>query len=212
MNQNPWLEIPLEDYEGHMALPEIGQATLLAEILESAIERCHPRSLAVIGCAGGNGFERIPRSVGRVVGIDINACYAEAVRERYGARFFQLEMVVGDIQDLQIRFSPVELVYAGLLFEYVDPNLALKNLTRSIAPGGMLVVVLQRPMEQTEAITPSRYSSLQRLAPIHRLVELEAFKAAAAKAGFEVAFDRLHTLPSGKTFAEVGFLVQPIRS
>ena len=27
---NPWLEIPLADYEGHMALPGVAQAALLA--------------------------------------------------------------------------------------------------------------------------------------------------------------------------------------
>ena len=28
---NPWLSIPLEDYEGHMSLPAVGQAQMLAE-------------------------------------------------------------------------------------------------------------------------------------------------------------------------------------
>jgi hypothetical protein len=30
--RNPWLEIPLSDYEGHMELPQIGQAEMLAEV------------------------------------------------------------------------------------------------------------------------------------------------------------------------------------
>jgi hypothetical protein len=30
---NPWLEIPLSDYEGHMATPSIRQAQLLADQL-----------------------------------------------------------------------------------------------------------------------------------------------------------------------------------
>src|ERR1700689_4786619 len=29
--RNPWLEIPLEDYEGHMSHPSIGQAQMLAD-------------------------------------------------------------------------------------------------------------------------------------------------------------------------------------
>jgi hypothetical protein len=33
--RNPWLAIPLADYEGQMALPEIGQAQMLADAVES---------------------------------------------------------------------------------------------------------------------------------------------------------------------------------
>jgi hypothetical protein len=33
---NPWLHIPLADYEGHMALPEIGQACMLADQFEAS--------------------------------------------------------------------------------------------------------------------------------------------------------------------------------
>jgi hypothetical protein len=35
---NPWLEIPLEDYEGHMALPSIGQAQFLANVLGTLVQ------------------------------------------------------------------------------------------------------------------------------------------------------------------------------
>jgi hypothetical protein len=30
---NPWLSIPLHDYEGHMALPHVGQAKMIANEL-----------------------------------------------------------------------------------------------------------------------------------------------------------------------------------
>jgi hypothetical protein len=34
--QTPWQEIPLEDYEGYMALPSIGQGKMLADQLGAA--------------------------------------------------------------------------------------------------------------------------------------------------------------------------------
>lgn len=79
---NPWLEIPLADYEGHMALPEVAQAAYLADTLERLVKDHAPQSVAVIGCAGGNGFDRLARTkVPRVVGADINPAYlAEAKR------------------------------------------------------------------------------------------------------------------------------------
>ena len=35
--KNPWFEIPLSDYEGHMDSPEVAQATLLADLFEMRV-------------------------------------------------------------------------------------------------------------------------------------------------------------------------------
>ncbi|MEQ1880589.1 MAG: hypothetical protein ABL878_06395 [Burkholderiales bacterium] len=39
--RNPGLDIPLADFDSHMALPEVGQATLLANFLSSQWAQCH---------------------------------------------------------------------------------------------------------------------------------------------------------------------------
>jgi hypothetical protein len=49
---DPWLDVPLADYEGHMALPGIEQAQLLSDVFAGAPAKFSPRSVAVIGCAG----------------------------------------------------------------------------------------------------------------------------------------------------------------
>ena len=78
---NPWLGIPLSDYEAHMALPEVAQAKLLADVFHSVLAARRPSSVAVIGCAGGNGFDRIDTSITkRVVGVDINPEYVDVKR------------------------------------------------------------------------------------------------------------------------------------
>ena len=64
MVASPWLDIPLADYEGHMALPEIAQARMLADELESAVRQHAPSSVAIIGCSGGNGFVRLIGTTG----------------------------------------------------------------------------------------------------------------------------------------------------
>jgi len=69
MMRNPWLDIPLGDYEAHMALPAIGQSQLIADQLDILVRTYAPSSVAILGCAGGNGFERlIDTSVSRLVG------------------------------------------------------------------------------------------------------------------------------------------------
>ena len=50
--RNPWLDIPLADYEAHMALPTVGQQQLIADQLGTLIGTYSPSSVAIIGCAG----------------------------------------------------------------------------------------------------------------------------------------------------------------
>src|SRR5690349_21449618 len=119
--RNPWLDIPLGDYEGHMASPQVGQAQLLSDTLAESLRTYSPRSIALLGCAGGNGLEQVDISkTDRVVCVDINPRYVEQVCARFGSRIPMLEATVGDIQSDDFSFAPVELVFAGLLLEYVD--------------------------------------------------------------------------------------------
>lgn len=96
--KNPWLDIPLDDYESHMTLPHVGQSQLLSQLLGEAIESYRPSSIALLGCAGGNGLERVPStSVERVVGIDINQRYLERTADRYRDNIPHLELFAGDL-------------------------------------------------------------------------------------------------------------------
>lgn len=36
--KNPWAEIPLSDYEGHMVLPQVGQSKMLADELHRLLQ------------------------------------------------------------------------------------------------------------------------------------------------------------------------------
>lgn len=84
---NPWLDIPLADYEAHMALPTVGRARLIADELDNLVRSHSPASVAIIGCAGGNGFDCLAdTTVGRVVGLDLNPQYIEQAQARYERR------------------------------------------------------------------------------------------------------------------------------
>lgn len=206
MGASPWLDIPLADYEGHMALPEIAQAQMLAAELESAVRQHVPSSVAIIGCSGGNGFERlIGAAVERIVGIDINPTYVAAAQARFGTKFPKLALYVADIQDAPPDITPVEMIFAGLIFEYVDLRAAMRNLRRLCVPGGTLVAVLQAPSAEAKAISPSPYRSLQRLAPAMQLRTAREVSAAAADADFAPAATRSLTLPAGKPFIVLSF-------
>jgi trans-aconitate methyltransferase len=206
MIASPWLEIPLADYEGHMALPEIAQARVLADELESAVRVHEPSSVAIIGCSGGNGFERlIGTTVERIVGIDINPTYVVAAQARFRTQLSELALYVADVQDALPNIMPVEMIFAGLIFEYVDLCVAMHNLRRLCAPRGTLVAVLQAPNAEAKAVSPSPYRSLQRLAPVMRLRDTREVESAAVEVGFAPATTKSLALPSGKSFIVMSF-------
>ena len=182
--RNPWLDVPLADYEAHMALPQVGQAQLLRELLGAVLDECAPRSVAVLGCAGGNGLEQaVARGLERVVGIDLNPDYVASAR----ARFTQVPSVELEVRNLEtdsLGIAPVELVYAGLLFEHVDPAQVLDRVLPLLAPAGTLVAVLQLPSAAVDTITPSPFMSLKSLAAVMHLVPPERLRELAVERGY----------------------------
>ncbi len=199
--RSPWLDIPLADYEGHMALPGIGQADMLATHFAVLLAEWVPSSAAVIGCAGGNGFDRVDVQVTRrVVGIDINPRYIQELAYRYGATIPGLELYVRDIQEPVDRIEPVDLIYAALVLEYVDPVPVLRNLKSICRPDGILATVLQLPSAQAASISDSPFASLDGLTPAMRLVSPEVLTGTASEAGFASLASRRISLASGKEF------------
>jgi SAM-dependent methyltransferase len=196
-----WLDIPLADYEGHMALPTVGQAQLLAGLLGELIREKQPQSVAVIGCAGGNGFEHLAGSaVQRAVGVDINPEYLERARERYKEAFPALELYVADIQSGDVIFDPVDLIYAALILEYVDLKATLPVLRRHCRARGVLATLIQLPHCSLEQVSPSPYTSLKKLGPLLQLVASDDLVREAASAGFELEAMRTLATAAGKEF------------
>jgi SAM-dependent methyltransferase len=201
---NPWLEIPLEEYEAHMSMTSVGQAQFLARVLEERVNDLCPGSVAVIGCAGGNGIDLLPpRVVKRVVGIDVNPKFIAATQSRYDGRFAQLDLICKDFVNLGERFEAVDFAFAGLVFEYVDFVKGLSSLARIIKKGGHLSAILQMPHETIAPITPTCCTSLRLLDVLHQFVPVSDFEAAAECSGFSVKFSNRLALPSGKIFQEL---------
>jgi SAM-dependent methyltransferase len=200
--ESPWLQIPLTDYEAHMAASNVDQAILLADAFSEVLQRFRPASVAVIGCAGGNGFDRIdPRMTPRVVGVDINPEYLEATAQRHAGRFRDMVLCNADIGAEGLNLEPVNLSYAALVFEYVDVSRALGNLFSLCREGGHLVTVLQLPSAALAAITPTAIASIVRLAPAMKLVDPSALAEVAQGIGFALLDSARVTSSAGKPFA-----------
>jgi Methyltransferase domain len=201
---NPWLEIPLADYEGHMALPQVGQAGYLAGTLERLVREHSPASVAVAGCAGGNGLRNLAAmNVPRVVGIDINPAYLAEAKRRYSGSFTCLELVCCDIASDECAIEPVDFIFAALIFEFAGLAGSLAFMRRLARPGAMLAAILQLPHPDIAAVSPSPFASVARLGPAVRLIPAAEFHTAAEEAGFAIASSVCQILPSGKAFQEI---------
>ena len=198
---NPWLSISPEDYEGHMSSPSVRQWQLLSRVLAERLAVYKPRSLAILGCATGNGLEHVdPETVQRLLGIDINPDYLNVARARHIERLPQLELVCGDLTTCNLDADSLEFVYTGLLFEYIDPAILLPRIAKWLIPTGVLVVVLQRPTATALDITNTPYTSLKALAPSMNLIDPLAFRRMAAQAGLRETEAWTRMLETGKSF------------
>lgn len=197
---NPWLYVPLADYEGHMNSAEIQQLGALSDLFAEALALRRPESVVVLGIAGGNGLDRIDANVTRrVVGLDVNEQYLDAVRERY-AYLSGLELHCIDFGNSVLNLSPVQLVHAALVFEHAGVDRCLENALSLVAPGGTLSVVLQLPSDIGSGVSPSRFASIQNLKSHFSLIDSAWLCKTLEERRFRVAHQTRRPVPAGKAF------------
>lgn len=197
---NPWLSIPLEDYEGHMGDAGVQQTPALAEFFRHALDRFHPKSVAVLGVAGGNGLEHIdPAVTKRVIGVDINQRYLDEVRRRFGA-LTGLELYCRDLGGSELDLPRVDLVHAAMIFEHAGLGRALDNALSIVAPSGTFSVVLQLPSASGPGVAQTSYSSMQKVKENFALIDTAEFQRMLAQRGFRLIDTESRPLPGGKAF------------
>jgi SAM-dependent methyltransferase len=197
---NPWLAVPLSEYERHMSSAEVQQLGTLSDLFGQAMRRCCPSSVAILGIAGGNGLNHIDsRITARVVGLDINPRYLDAVRKRY-SHLAGLELHCVDLSEQNIELEAVELVHAALIFEHAGTNRCLENAILLTLPSGNLSIVLQLPGESEQTMGPSHFSSIQNLKSHFSLISPAWLRESLAGRGLRLVHQTTHELPAGKGF------------
>ena len=195
---NPWLSIPLEDYEGHMSSAGVQQLTALAELFKTTLDHWCPESVAVLGVAGGNGLEQIDRAATRrIVGVDINQQYLNEVQKRFDT-LSGLELYCRDLASQELHLPPVMLAHAALIFEHTGLGLALENALSLVALGGRFSVVLQLAGAHEEGVSCTGYRSIQSLKEDFALIDVAEFQCLMMRKGFQVTQQQIRTLPAGK--------------
>jgi len=199
-SENPWLEIPLEDYESHMAAPSVEQTAMLAETLGSLLRAHHPGSLALLGSAGGNGLEQVdPLVTKKVVIVDLNADYLTVCARRFRHKFEHFESVLCDLSTRPPLDEPVEFVYAGLVLEYLNQTFFLSYAPSLISSGGRIAFVFQNAASQGP-VTDTGIASIRRLEAVHASVDVNEVVTTLSSNGMWVVDRRALATVPGKQF------------
>lgn len=199
---NPWLQISAEDYEGHMSAPNVDQLQMLNKIFSDVINEFQSKSIAVLGCTTGNGFEHmIKKNIERIVGVDINPEYLSICNERFEKKLPQLELVCADLKDVEFPDSSFNLIHAALVFEYVEYELLLSKISLWLKAKGILSVVLQLPSETSAPVSETDYQSLKILNPILKIIDPDEFSNKTVKNGLNEIQHNIIKLQSGKSFS-----------
>ena len=197
---NPWLNVPLTDYEGHMGSAQVHQLGPLADLFEQALAICRPASVAILGIAGGNGLERLDtRRTKRIIGVDINPSYLDTVRWRYAA-LSGLHLYCLDLAEEGVDAEPVELVHVALVLEHAGTGRCLENALSLVGPGGALSVVLQLPSKIEESVSRTEFSSIQKLRSHFLCVDARGLCDLLHERRFRLIHETRCSLPAGKGF------------
>ena len=180
-----------------MSAPGVEQLAALSFLFSRALKRVRPKSVAVLGIAGGNGLEHVDNSVSRVVGVDIRAEYLDEVRRRFPA--LPLELHSLDLARETIKAAPVDLVHAALIFEHAGLEHALDNAVSLVAPGGTLSVVLQLP-STAATVTPSAFATMQTLRDHVSIIPFDGLRELVESKEFSPVVEEAMALPGSKSF------------
>jgi SAM-dependent methyltransferase len=197
---NPWLNIPAADYEGHMDSSNVDQLSFLARTFKETLEHHDCDTVALLGCATGNGLEHVKREfTRRVTAVDINPEYLGVLRQRYGNSVPGLEAVQDDLESCELEKQAYSLIFAGLVFEYLEPQALLQRIAKWLQVDGILVAVLQMPAEGA-SVTETPYTSIKSLNSIFNLIDPKQFKIIAADVGLIAIEEKFITRETGKSF------------
>ena len=198
---NPWLQIPASDYEAHMDSPNVNQLSFLASTFCEAVENHDAGSIAILGCATGNGLQHVKDNITRrVTAVDIHPEYLDILRQRYENRISGLEIVEADLEQCTLERDAYSLVFAGLVFEYLNPEILLLEISHGLKLNGVLVSILQLSEKGLKNVSETPYTSLKVLESVIHLIAPEKFSYLAEKASLQELQTNTITLESGKPF------------
>ena len=207
MDSNPWLHIPLEDYELHMSHHLVGQSTLLNALTKKYLDAIKPEDVIFLGIAGGNGLEHIDNQITKsVFGIDINQDYLDTAYKRYKESIPTLQLVNLDITQHSESICKADLIWAALVLEYTGIDKALAFCSNNMRKEGHLVISIQSNNNK-QTVSPTGIESVKKAGEIFSIVDPEKLTSKASDTGYKLMGKEENMLPNGKSIITFHFVV-----
>ncbi len=200
---NPWKQIPLAVYEGHMKLDTVAQLQALDSLYAQRLAAYPKSSVAFWGVAGGNGLKNIdPARCDVVYGVDINEAYLDACRDRYPELAGKLMVIAADLSH-PIELPHAELIFADLLIEYIGVSAFVARL-QACRPHTLCCTIQQNLAEAF--VSPSPYAdALAGVGTLHTDVEEAVLTASLSDIGYHLAHRSIIPLINGKQFLRLDY-------
>lgn len=206
---NPWLKIPLSDYENHMKLDSVMQLQTLNDMMRGQMDSCDVSKAMILGIAGGNGLQHIRKDrFEKVYGVDVNPSYLKAAADRYPHLEGILECLCVDLTGGVEQLPKADLVIADLLVEYIG-YACFQKAVRRISPRYVSCVIQINTADDWVSDSPYLHT-FDVLEQVHHQMEEQTLKEAMLEAGFRAVKTLERGLPNGKKLVRIDFERSPV--
>ena len=204
---NIWNTIPLEDYELHMLHKSVGQSQLLNNLTKKYLKKLSPEIVMFLGISGGNGLEHIDNNVtSKVFGIDINQNYLDETKKRFKDQIPNLNLLNIDISSRNTeKLIKANLIWAALIFEYVEIDICFEFINNNIQENGYLIVTIQEN-NGVSSVSQTGIETIKSVGQILKLISESDLISIADKFGFRKIDFEENILPNKKSLKTYTFV------
>jgi hypothetical protein len=117
--------------------------------------------------------------------------------------------MVGDIQSHDVSFAPVDLIFLGLILEYVDVESVMARMPSMLTARGNIVSVLQLPTVGHQQVSPSPFKSVHSVGEVIHLVPPARLQDYVEAQGYIQLESRNVVSQGGKQFQVQAFGTPP---
>lgn len=205
---NPWESIDLTIYEKHMSSAEVYQLQLLNKITGEQLMDNQQDYVGILGVAGGNGLDNIEVSkTQRVYAIDINKCYLDVCKQRYGYLGDTLELMCLDITDDNVVLPFTNLLICNLIIEYTGEEKFVDLIEKNKTNVCVVSCVIQKNNNNSFVSNSGHISHFDPILSIHHDVDENKLKSLFFAIGFNCIKYMEYELPNGKKFIRMDFRI-----
>lgn len=202
--ENPWCNVPLSIYEGHMSQTEVAQLQSLNTLMKSQLQSYPAARIAILGVAGGNGLEHVPPTVETVYGIDVNSDYLKVCSERFENQLDnRLKLLALDLREEAAEIPKVDLIAADLIIEYIGTARFCKKVCE--AEPQIITCAIQESA-QSAFVSKSAYAeALEKIGELHQDIDSDELVAEFQKYSYRLILSENIELPQGKRLHRMDF-------